>query len=244
MGESATELIEQFVVEATRVGSVVYRATDPEDVSAYILDMARECNMRSVVKSKSLLANQIGLRQRLQNEGLDVKETDIGEWIAQLSGESRTQDEKPVAQKSVNQIAKVLSEETARELNPDPELLVEATRLTLRESYIKADIGISEAEIAIAETGTYVIASDEGNDRLAALMPRLHVTLIDKRNLVATWDAAITRLKELYKDKKEWRMPSFITYVTGRNTTGDIPGALMARAQGPEEEHIVLVDIT
>ena len=229
MGESATELIEQFIVEATRVGSVVYRATDPEDVSTYILDMARERNMRSVVKSKSSLANWIGLRQHLQNEGLDVKETEIEEWIAQ---------------KSINQIAKALSEETARELNPDPELLVEATRLTLRESYINADIGISEAEIAIAETGTYVIASNEGNDRLAALLPRLHVTLIDQRNLVATWDAAITRMKELYKGKKEWGMPSFVTYVTGRNTTGDIPGALMARAQGPEEEHIVLLDIS
>jgi L-lactate utilization protein LutB len=244
MGASATELIEQFVVEATRMGSVVYRATDPEDVITYILDIARERNMRSVVKSKSSLANRIGLRQSLQNKGLDVKETDIGEWIAQLSGESPADDRKPVAQKSVNQIAKVLSEATARELNPDPELLLEATRLTLRESYINADIGISEAEIAIAETGTYVMASDEGNDRLAALLPRLHVTLIDERNMVATWDEAITRLKELYKDKKEWRMPSFITYVTGRNTTGDIPGALMARAQGPEEEHIVLVDMS
>ena len=244
MGESATELIEQFIVEATRVGSVVYRAKDSEDVSTYILDMARDRNMRSVIKSKSSLANWIGLRQRLQNEGLDVKETDIEEWIAQLSGESPTQDEKPIAQKSINQIAKALSEETARELNPDPELLVEATRLTLRESYINADIGISEAEIAIAETGTYVIASNEGNDRLAALLPRLHVTLIDQRNLVATWDAAITRMKELYKGKKEWAMPSFVTYVTGRNTTGDIPGALMARAQGPEEEHIVLLDIS
>jgi len=244
MGASTAELIEQFIDEATRMGSVVYRATDPEDVSTYILDVARERNMRSIVKSKSSLANRIGLRQYLENEGLDVKETDIGEWIAQLSGESPTQDEKTVAQKSVNQIAKVLSEETTRELSPDPELLVEVSRLTLREAHINADIGITEAEIAIAETGTYVIASDEGNDRLAALLPRLHVTLINERNLIATWEEAITRLKELYKDKREWRMPSFVTYVTGRNTTGDIPGALMARAQGPEEEHIVLVDIS
>ncbi len=244
MGASATELMEQFVVEATRAGSVVYQATVPEDVSTYILDVARDRNMRNVVKSRSSLANRIGLTQSLQDKGLDVRETDMGEWIAQLAGEGPTHDEKPADQRSVDQIAKILSEETARELNPDPRLLVETTRLTLRESYINADIGISEAEIAIAETGTCVIASNEGNDRLAALLPRLHVALIDRRNLVATWDAAIARLKELYRDKEEWRMPSFITYITGRNTTGDIPGALMARAQGPEEEHIVLVDMS
>jgi L-lactate dehydrogenase complex protein LldF len=218
MTASTTKMIEQFVAEATRAGSEVYQATNPEEVITFILDIAGKRNMNSVVKSKSSIANLIGLRQRLQNQGMNVKETDIGEWIAQ-------------------------SKENTRDLSLNPEKLVEAARLTLRELYINADIGISEAQIAVAETGTCILASNEGNDRLVSLLPRLHITLIDQRDICATWEEAISKLRELYKDKQGWRMPSFITYVTGRNTTGDIPGALRARAQGPEEEHIVLVNM-
>jgi L-lactate dehydrogenase complex protein LldF len=218
MTASAIKTIEQFVAEATRAGSEVYQAANPEEVITYILDIAGKRNMNSVVKSKSSIANLIGLRQHLQNQGMNVKETDIGEWIAQ-------------------------SKENTRDLSLNPEKLVEAARLTLRELYINADIGISEAQIAVAETGTCILASNEGNDRLVSLLPRLHITLIDQRDICATWEEAIIKLKQLYKDKQGWRMPSFITYVTGRNTTGDIPGALRARAQGPEEEHIVLVNM-
>jgi len=218
MTASATKLIEQFVAEATRAGSEVYQAANHEEVITHILDIAGKRNMKSVVKSKSSLANRIGLKQRLQNQDIDIKETDIREWISQ-------------------------SKENTKDLSLDPEKLVEAARLTLRELYINADIGISEATIAVAETGTCILASNEGNDRLVSLLPRLHITLIDQRDICATWEEAIMKLKELYKDKQGWRMPSFVTYLTGRNTTGDIPGAMRARAQGPEEEHIVLVNM-
>lgn len=216
MAASATKTIEQFVTEAIRAGSEVYQAANPEEVITYILDIAGKRNMKSVVKSKSSLANLIGLRQRLQSHGIDVKETDIGEWITQ-------------------------SKETSRDLGSDTDKLMESARLTLREFYINADIGISEAAIGVAETGTCILASNEGNDRLVSLLPRLHITLIDRLNILATWEEAIIKLRELYKGKQGWQMPSFITYLTGRNTTGDIPGAMRARAQGPEEEHIVLV---
>jgi L-lactate dehydrogenase complex protein LldG len=126
----------------------------------------------------------------------------------------------------------------------DPELLVEAARRSLRESCLVADIGISEAAIAVAETGTCILASDGGDDRLVTLLPRLHVTLIDQASLVATWETAMAGLRGLHRDEEGWRMPSFVTYLSGRNTTGDIPGALMARAQGPEAEHIVLLEMS
>jgi L-lactate utilization protein LutB len=217
MTTSAANKIETFVAEATRAGSVVYQAK-PDDVGTYILDVAKKHNMKNVVKSKSLLANRIGLRKSLQDKGLEVKDTDIGDWLAQSKG-------------------------TGKQSNKDPEKTFEEARLTLRELYINADIGISEAQIGVAETGTLILASNEGNDRLTSLLPKLHITLIDRRNIVAMWEEAIMKMRELYKDKNGWRLPSFVTYLTGRNTTGDIPGAMRARAQGPEEEHIVIVDI-
>ena len=109
MSAYATEMMEQFVAEATRMGSVVFLAQNPNDVSTYILEMARDRDATSVVKSKSSLANRIGLRNSLQDGGLDVKETDIGERIAQLSGEDPTWDGKPAAERSADQIAKILS---------------------------------------------------------------------------------------------------------------------------------------
>lgn len=218
MATSANKLIEQFVNETTRAGSIVYQAANPEQVLTYIVDIAKKHNANGIVKSKSSLADRIGLRQHLQSQGISVKETDIGEWIAQ-------------------------SKETAIDSSSDPEKLVDTARSILKEWYIKADIGISEAQFAVAETGTCILTSNEGNDRLVSLLPRLHITLIDQKNIIATWEEAIAKLKETYKEKQGWRMPSFITYLTGRNTTGDIPGAMRARAQGPEEEHIVLVDL-
>ncbi len=217
MTTSAANKIETFVAEATRAGSVVYQAK-PEDVSTYIFDVAKKHIMQNVVKSRSLLANRIGLKKNLQDKGLEVKDTDMADWLAQSKG-------------------------TGKQSSKDPENIVEEARLTLRQLYINADIGISEAQIGVAETGTLILASNEGNDRLASLLPKLHITLIDRRNIVAMWEEAIIKMRELYKDKNGWRLPSFVTYLTGRNTTGDIPGAMRARAQGPEEEHIVIVDI-
>jgi L-lactate dehydrogenase complex protein LldF len=215
MTTSAAGKIETFVTEATRAGSIVYQSK-PEDVSAYIADVANKHNMKKVVKSKSTLTNRIGLRKNLLDKGLEVTESDIGELLAQSKGKSDAK----AAEKTV-----------------------EDMRLVLREIYINADIGVSEAQIGVAETGSLIMASNEGNDRLAALLPKLHITLIDRRNVVAVWEDAIMRLRELYKDKSGWRLPAFVTYLTGRNTTGDIPGAMRARAQGPEEEHIVIVDV-
>lgn len=210
--------IEQFVAETTKAGSVVYQAANPEEAKTYILDITKKHHASNIVTSKSLLANTIELRQYLRSQGIIVQDTDIKEWIAQSKG-------------------------IATDANHNPEKQAEIARPILRQSYINADIGISEAEIAVAETGTCILTSNEGNDRLVSLLPRLHITLVDKKNIVSTWENAIDILKKSYKDNQGWRMPSFITYLTGRNTTGDIPGAMRARAQGPEEEHIILVDI-
>jgi len=217
MTTSAANKIETFVTEATKTGSVVYQAK-PEDVITYIQGVVMKHNMKIVVVSKSALAKRSELKKSLQDLGIDVEETDIRDWIAR-------------------------SKEMGKQTTKAPAEIVEEARLALRQLYINADIGISEAQIGVAETGTLVLASNEGNDRLASLLPKLHITLIDRRNIVAVWEEAIIKMRELYKDKNGWRLPSFVTYLTGRNTTGDIPGAMRARAQGPEEEHIIIVDI-
>lgn len=110
----------------------------------------------------------------------------------------------------------------------------------LRDACVRADIGISEATAAIAETGTVVIASNDGSSRLVAVLPRIHITIVDSKNVVSSMEDAILRIKSLGGSPGN-PVSTYVTWITGRNTTADIPGALLARAQGPAEEHILLV---
>jgi len=112
----------------------------------------------------------------------------------------------------------------------------------LRQSIINADMGISGANIAIAESGTLVITDHEGNSRLIATLPPIHVALIGCEKLVSSLNDAATIIKLITGNATGHKMPSYITYISGRSTTADIPGAPLLRAQGPEEIHIVLLD--
>jgi L-lactate dehydrogenase complex protein LldF len=238
----AKELVEQFKAEATRTGAIVYEAKDVTDASNYVLKLAQEHNVRHIVKSKSMLIDEIGLRERLENAGIEVKETDIGDWIAQLAGERPVHMAEPPTHKTIEQVAELFSKATGENLEPEPQVLLDAAHRYLRQSIINADMGISGANIAIAETGTLITISNEGNDRLVATLPPIHVTMLKSKDLVPTMEDATAKLKEFNKKMPDGKMPSYVTYISGKNTTADIPSALMARAQGPDEEHIVLVD--
>ena len=241
MAVGATGLVEQFKTEAARTGAMVYEAKDAKDASEYVLKIAQEHGVKHIVKSKSMLAKEIGLREQLENAGIEVRETDVAEWITQLAGERAAHAEYLVPPKTIEQVAELISNATGEQLEADPQALSSAARRALRQSCIIADMGVSEASIAIAETGTLVITSNEGNDRLVAVLPPIHVTMVDCGELVSTMEDATARLKLLSRTITDRNIPSYVTYITGRNTTADIPKALMARAQGPDEEHIVLV---
>ncbi len=237
---TTSELIEQFKTEATNTGAgaVVYEAKDAQDAKDYVLKLAQERNVQHVVKSRSSLARETGLREHLEAAGIRVVETDLKEWLAQLAGEKAGQ----ATDKGIERIAELISQAAGKKLEPDPQALLTAAREALRPLYINADMGISEADMAIAETGTSVTLSNEGNERLVALLPRIHVTLVDPQKIVPTLHDATAELESLSQELSGRRIPSYVTHITGKNTTGDIRGAFRARAQGPEEEHIVLVN--
>jgi L-lactate dehydrogenase complex protein LldF len=111
----------------------------------------------------------------------------------------------------------------------------------LKQKYLEADLGICEASAAIAETGTLIITGNEGDERLVSILPRIHITLLNVDNVVNTMEEVVKKLKSSCPAISGRRFPRYVTYLTGRNTTGDIPGALTARAQGPEQEYIVVL---
>jgi L-lactate utilization protein LutB len=238
MSDQTPALIEQFKSEATIAGAMVYEAKNADDAKSYILKLAQEQKIQRIVKSKSPLAEQIGLRKFLEKAGLKVTESNIKEWFAQLAEENSLHlPDSP----TLKQIVDLITKATGEKLEPDPQVVHKSIRRALRRHYLEAGMGITEAEIAIAETGTAISLCNDGSSRLAAILPLIHVTLIAGKGIVGTLDEATIRLKALSKTVQGNSLPAYITYITGRNTTGDIPGALMARAQGPAEEHVVLI---
>ena len=238
MSVESTELVERFKAEAGRLGVIVHEAMAGEQVNDCLLNLARERAVRLVVKSASPLADGSGLRRHLEDAGIEVRETEVGHWLAQLA-EGNLAGE--VSTLTLEQAARQLSDAIGEEVEAEPATVLRAARRALKKAYSDADMGITEASLGVAETGTLIIIGDEGNERLVTVLPRIHVTLLDCLNVVFTMEDATVRLRLLVETAWQGKTPSYVTYLTGRNTTGDIPGAIMARAQGPEEEHIVLV---
>ncbi len=236
------QLVEQFKTEATRAGAVVYEAKDGADADDYVLRLAQERNVKHVVKSKSMLTEEIELREHLENGGIEVRETDIGEWIVQLAGERPTHMVGPALHKTIEQVAELLSKATGQKLEPDPQVLLDAARHALRQSYIDADMGISGANIAIAETGTLVILTNEGNGVMATTLPRIRVGVVGYEKLVSSFEDANAILRLLSRSTMGFKLPVYVSYMTGPSHTDAIPGVPHLYGPGPSEVHVVLVD--
>jgi L-lactate dehydrogenase complex protein LldF len=230
------ELVNRFKTEAHKAGSVIYEADSASDACNYILKLARERDVKNAVKSQSQIAEAINLREGLQKAGIVVTETDMKQWLAQLACG------KPTRGKATRQMAKLISKAIGQKLDPEPQTLLNAANRVIRQYCIDADLGISEADMAIAETGTVIIAGNEGVTRLVAVLPRIHVTLLEVQNVVPVMEDVFVGLETKPRDVTAQIVPAYVTYITGRNTTADIPGAVLARAQGPAEEHIILLD--
>ncbi len=172
------QLVEQFKAEAIKAGAVVYEAEDAEDANDYVLKLAQEHKVQHIVKSKSMLGEEIGLREHLEQAGIEVTETDIGEWIVQLAGERPSHIVGPAIHKTIEQVAELISKATDQEFGSDPQALLDAARRALRQTYIDADMGISGANIAIAETGTLAIVTNEGNGCMATTLPPVHMAVV------------------------------------------------------------------
>ncbi|HOK55444.1 MAG TPA: lactate utilization protein B, partial [Armatimonadota bacterium] len=236
------ELVELFKKEAERVGVVVYEAKDAADANAYVTRLAHERGVKLAVKSKSMLTEEIGLNAHLEASGVKVVETDLGEWIIQLAGEKPSHFTQPAVHKTREQVAELFSKVTGEKLDSDIPTLVNVARKQLRQAFIDADMGISGANILIAETGTIVIVANEGNDRLVTTLPPVHVAVVGYEKLVESMDDAVEILKLLSKSGTGQKATAYVSFITGPSRTTDIEKTLALGVHGPKEVHVVLVD--
>jgi L-lactate dehydrogenase complex protein LldF len=227
------ELAQRFEAEATRAGATVLRTSDPHAVKEYILRLCRDRGVKRVVKSKSMATEEIHLNEALQAEGLRVKETDLGEWIIQLAGQRPSHMVMPAIHLSKEQVAEIFSKEVDERLQADIPRLVAVARRELRQEFLQADLGISGANAAVAETGTLVILTNEGNARLVTTLPRIHVAVVGIEKLVERFTDLEPIVKALPKSATSQLLTSYVSMITGA-----APGADGA----PHELHVILMD--
>ncbi|MCC6630415.1 MAG: LUD domain-containing protein [Chloroflexi bacterium] len=237
------ELIEQFTASATRNGASVHYARTPAEACEIVGRLCRERHARLVVKGKSMVSEEIGLNPFLEGQGVKVVETDLGEWIIQLAGEHPTHLLAPALHKTREQIAELLHQATGEPADPnDIEALVKIARRALRQSFIDADIGITGANFALADSGTIGIVTNEGNDRLAATLPPTHIAILGIEKIVADLDDATAILKVLSRSATGQQQSVYVSYITGPSRTADIELSLTIGVHGPQEVHLVLLD--
>lgn len=236
------QLIQEFTSEAQKAGAQVYKASTPNDALLQIEKIARQKKAKLIVKSKSMVSEEIKLNDFLEKRGYKVVETDLGEWIVQLAKERPSHITAPALHKTKEEIAKLLSDHLNLSVPPDSKEIVRLAREKMRQYFIEADIGISGANLAVAESGTLVIISNEGNARLVTSLPPVHVAIITTEKFVRTLEQAATLIKCLILASSGLKLTSYVSFITGPSRTTDIEKELVIGAHGPKELHIIILD--
>lgn len=226
--------LQTFEARAAAAGAQVHWAIDGKEAAAAILEIARSHGVKLAVKSKSMVTEEIHLNQSLENHGIPVVETDLGEWIVQLAGETPSHIIAPAIHKTKEQVAALLSQEAGIPLPAEIPALTRQARQRLREKFLQAGMGISGGNIAVAESGSVVLVTNEGNGRMVTSLPKVHVAVIGIEKVAPTWDEAAVWLSLLARSATGQPLSIYTSVITGPAKPDD--------EDGPQEVHIILLD--
>ena len=215
-------------------GGRVYFAETAQDAIDYTLEVARNNKVQRVVKGKSMISVEIGIDPALEEEGIEVVETDLGEYIIQLAGDKPSHIIAPCIHLDRNQIGELFAEKLGMEYTNDPPALTLAARKALREKLLSADMGLTGCNLAIAETGQISLVSNEGNIRMATTMPPVHVALMGMERIVATLDEHRETLQLLTRAAALQKLSTYVSFTGGPGSADD--------PDGPKEFHLVIID--
>ena len=234
--ERLPELLDQFRERLEAVGGQFHLARDDSQARAVIAGICQDAGAGIVTKSKSMATEEIFLNQHLESLGMEVVETDLGEYIVQRLHQHPSHLIAPAVHLTVQDWAEELG--TA----PDKDAIMAYARQELREKFINASVGISGANAAIAETGTVMIVSNEGNADLTITLPRVHIAVFGIDKLVASLDDAVAMLRMLPRSATGQLMSAYVNWVTGPSRSSDIGFSPVMGAHGPHEMHCVVLD--
>ena len=223
----------EFERNATAAGTVVHWARDGEEACRIVGEIAQSIDAKRVVKAKSMTSEEIHLNAYLDTLGLDTVETDLGEWIIQLAGETPSHIIAPAIHKTRRQIAELFRDKVGSDLTEDAVELTRTARDVLRRHFAEADLGVSGANFAVAETGSIHLLENEGNIRLTTSLPRVHVALMGIEKVVPRLADLATFWRLLPRSGTGQQLTTYQSVITG----GAKPGS-----EGPEQVHIVIMD--
>ncbi len=215
-------------------GGHAHFAADGREANEIIAGIMQRAGARLAVKSKSMATEEIHLNGALEAAGVEVVETDLGEWIIQLAKEPPSHIVGPAMHKNRDQVAALFSQVVGRPLSNDTPTLTRVAREQLRAKFMAADVGISGANCIVAETGTVTLVTNEGNGRLATSAPRVHIVVAGIEKLVPTMADLSVILALLPRSATGQKVTTYVNMVTGPRRPGE--------GDGPEELHVVFVD--
>jgi iron-sulfur cluster protein len=234
------EIADEFEASVKQKGGQFYRAKDGDAVKKYLLKICQENNVQRIVKSKSMASEEIHLNKFLIDNGLHVKETDLGEWMLSVAGQRPSHMIMPAIHLNRQQCADFFSQELQEKVPDDIDFMIHKAREVLRDEFLQADMGLTGANFGIAENGAIGLVTNEGNARLTTTLPRIHVILIGYEKLIPKIEDAAKILRLLPRNGTCQRMTSYMTMVAG-------PTPVIRKVNGNwiEEDrqvHVILLD--
>ncbi len=226
--------IQQLSEAVAASGGKIHFARDGREAKAIIAKIAREAECKVCVKSKSMVSEEIELTHALEELGLEVWETDLGEFIVQISGDKPSHIVQPIIHLSKDKIAKLMCDYFKCDYNDDPNALTQMAREFLRDKFRVADLGITGGNFVVAGSGKVCIVTNEGNGRLTTAMPRVLVSLVGMEKLVPRMTDLAVMLKLLARSSTGQALTVYSSLFGGVRGTGE--------KDGPEEFHLVLLD--
>ncbi|HMK80527.1 MAG TPA: LutB/LldF family L-lactate oxidation iron-sulfur protein [Xanthobacteraceae bacterium] len=230
--------LEQFEAKCRAAGGHVHYAVTAEEARAQVLEICRSANARLVTKGKSMIGEEIAINDFLEQNGITPVETDLGEYLVQIRHELPSHIIMPAVHLTKEQIEadfRRVHTHLAPERNlAEHQTLLTEARVILRDRFLSADVGITGANFLIAETGTSIIVTNEGNGDLTQTLPRVHIVLASIEKVVPTLEDVSQLLRVLARSATAQEMSVYTTFSTGPRRAGD--------PDGPNEYHVIILD--
>ncbi len=231
--EHLDDYLAEFADNVERRGGRVHWAETPRDACDAVIEIARHAGATEIVKAKTMVSEEIELNHALEAAGIRPFETDLGEFIVQLSGERPAHIVAPAIHKTRHDVSDLFASRLGSERTSEPERLTAIARRALREKFARAGMGLSGANFAVAETGTVVLIENEGNIRFSTTAPRVHVALVGIEKIIPRFADLAVFLRLLGRSGTGQKLTVYTSLLTGPRRPGE---------DGPDEMHVVLID--
>ncbi|GAB4399116.1 MAG: LutB/LldF family L-lactate oxidation iron-sulfur protein [Rhodoferax sp.] len=228
-------LLEQLEARLRANGVDVHWAQTPHEANAIALSIAQRVNAQRVIKGKSMVSEEVGFNHQFEAAGLEVLESDMGEYIVQLAGETPSHIIMPAIHRTKRDIAELFAQELPGvAYTEDVDALIQIGRRVLRRAFAQADVGISGVNFAVAETGTLCLVENEGNGRMCTTVPRVHIAITGIEKVVEKLEHVPPLLSLLTRSATGQPITTYVNMISGPRKPGE--------QDGPEEVHLILVD--